>query len=85
MERSIYSSPEQEMKIVKLGRSLITACEMGELHAGNDEDSLLLWNAAVTAGNKMTSIGLTYSRFSSADDLTPLEKRAVSMYLVGQD
>tara|TARA_B110000858_G_C17430787_1_gene305366 strand:- start:131 stop:388 length:258 start_codon:yes stop_codon:yes gene_type:complete len=85
MERSIYSSPEKEMQIVKLGRRLITACEMGELHSGNDEDSLMLWNAAVTAGNKMTTIGLTYSRFHSVEDLTALEKRAVSIYLDGQE
>ena len=69
------------MKIVKVGRSIITACEMGELHAGNDEKSLTLWNAAVTAGNKMTTIGLTYSRFKDLTDLSPLETEAVMVYL----
>ena len=77
MERSIYTSPEQQMKVVNIGRGLITACEMGELWPGNDEKSLLLWNAAVTAGNKMTTIGLTYSRFESISDLTALEREAV--------
>jgi hypothetical protein len=81
MDRSIYTSPEHQMKIVKLGRSIITACEMGELHAGNDEKSLVLWNAAVTAGNKMTTIGLTYSRFKDLTDLSSLESEAVMVYL----
>ncbi len=78
---SIYTSPESQMAIVKMGREIITMCEVGELHAGNDEESLQLWNAAVTAGNKMTTIGLTYSRFNSVDDLTPLEKKAVLTYV----
>jgi hypothetical protein len=73
------------MKIVKLGREIITACEMGELHAGNDEDSLRLWNAAVTAGNKMTTIGLTYSRFNGISDLTKTEQTAVQEFLIAKD
>ena len=78
---SIYTSPESQMHIVKLGREIITACEMGELHPGNDEESLRLWNAAVTAGNKMTTIGLTYSRFKTVNDLTPLEQDSVLTYI----
>jgi hypothetical protein len=85
MENSIYTSPESQMKIVKLGREIITACEMGELHAGNDEDSLRLWNAAVTAGNKMTTIGLTYSRFNGISDLTKTEQTAVQEFLIAKD
>ena len=85
MENSIYTSPESEMKIVKLGREIITACEMGELHAGNDEDSLRLWNAAVTAGNKMTTIGLTYSRFNGISDLTKTEQIAVQEFLLAKE
>jgi hypothetical protein len=85
MENSIYTSPESQMKIVKLGREIITACEMGELHAGNDEDSLRLWNAAVTAGNKMTTIGLTYSRFNGISDLTKTEQTAVQEFLIAKE
>ena len=85
MENSIYTSPESQMKIVKLGREIITACEMGELHAGNDEDSLRLWNAAVTAGNKMTTIGLTYSRLNGISDLTKTEQTAVQEFLIAKE
>ncbi len=40
-----------------------------------------MWNAAVTAGNKLVTVGLTYSRFESTDDLTSNEKKAVIHYL----
>ena len=45
----------QEQAYVNLGRKLITLCENNELYNGKDEESLQLWNAAVTAGNKFVS------------------------------
>ena len=58
----------QEQAYVELGRKLITLCENNELFNGKDEESLQLWNAAVTAGNKFTSFGTTWSNFKSPSE-----------------
>lgn len=72
----------QEQAYVELGRKLITLCENNELFNGKDEESLQLWNAAVTAGNKFTSFGTTWSNFKSpSEDLSPIERKAVLKYL----
>ena len=39
---------DNEEKFVRMGRNLITLCELNKLYPKNDE----MWNAAVTAGNK---------------------------------
>ena len=41
----------------------------------------LLWNAAVTAGNKMVTAGTTWTRFEDVGSLTPDEKKALLGYL----
>ena len=71
----------QEQAYVNLGRKLITLCENNELYNGKDEESLQLWNAAVTAGNKFISFGTTWSKFKSHKDLSPIERKAVLKYL----
>lgn len=75
---SIYENfGEHEEQFVRMGRNLITLCEMNKLYPKDD----LMWNAAVTAGNKLVTVGLTYSRVNTADDLTSNEKKAVLKYL----
>ena len=44
-----------------MGRNLITLAEKNEIYPKDD----LLWNAAVTAGNKLVSLGTTWSNFKS--------------------
>jgi frataxin-like iron-binding protein CyaY len=73
-----------EKAYVDLGRKLITLCENNKLFNGQDEESLTLWNAAVTAGNKFISFGTTWTRFKSHEDLSAIEKKAVRKYLDGE-
>jgi frataxin-like iron-binding protein CyaY len=70
-----------EKTYVELGRTLITLCEKNEIFNGQDEESLTMWNAAVTAGNKMCTYGTTWSKFKSTEDLSEIEKKAVLQYL----
>lgn len=74
----------QEKAYVDLGRKLITLCENNELFNGQDEESLTLWNAAVTAGNKFITFGTTWTQFKSHEDLSAIEKKAVLKYLEGE-
>ncbi len=74
---SYYGDSPAVQKIVKMGRELITLCEKNELYPKDD----LMWNAAVTAGNKMVTAGTTWARFTDTSSLTELEKKAVLGYL----
>lgn len=74
---SYYGDSPAVQKIVKIGREMITLCEENKLFPKDD----LLWNAAVTAGNKMVTAGTTWTRFESVESLTPDEKKALLGYL----
>ena len=76
-----YAEDPKVMQVVRLGQELITACENGTLFAGNDDESYELWNAAVTAGNKMTTYGMVWSNFKSLSQLDKVQKKAVVTYL----
>ena len=76
-----YAEDPKVMQVVKLGRELITKCENGELFPGNDDESYELWNAAVTAGNRMTTYGMVWSNFKSMTQLNKIERKAVLFYL----
>ena len=67
---------DNEEKMVRMGRNLITLCEQNKLYPKNDE----MWNAAVTAGNQLVTINTTYG-MQSLSELKTLEKKAVSDYL----
>tara|TARA_B100000902_G_C27229387_1_gene873975 strand:+ start:393 stop:665 length:273 start_codon:yes stop_codon:yes gene_type:complete len=67
---------EKEEKIVRMGRNLITLCEKNELYPKDDE----MWNAAVTAGNRLVTINTTYG-MKSLRELKTNEAKAVSHYL----
>ena len=71
---SIYDRYED--KIVRMGRNLITMCEKNEIFPKNDE----MWNAAVTAGNKLVTINTTYG-MKSLSELKDNEKKAVYHYI----
>ena len=74
-----YGDTPTVKKIVKMGRDLITLCEKNELYPKDD----LMWNAAVTAGNKMVTAGTPgwTCRFKDVSSLTTLERKAVLGYL----
>ena len=67
---------DNEEKMVRMGRNLITLCEQNKLYPKNDE----IWNAAVTAGNRLVTINTTYG-MKSLSELKKLEKNAVYDYL----
>tara|TARA_Y100000015_G_scaffold33400_1_gene33438 strand:- start:357 stop:620 length:264 start_codon:yes stop_codon:yes gene_type:complete len=76
-----YAEDPKVMQVVRLGQELISACENGELFPGNDDESYELWNAAVTAGNRMTTYGMVWSNFKSLEQLDKIQKKAVMHYL----
>lgn len=67
---------DKEEKIVRMGRNLITLCEQNKLYPKDDE----MWNAAVTAGNRLVTINTTYG-MKSLKELRTNEAKAVSHYL----
>ena len=80
-----YAEDPKVMQVVRLGQELITKCENGELFPDNDDESYELWNAAVTAGNKMTTYGMVWRSFKSMSQLNNIQKKAVLMYLNQKD
>ena len=81
MLKDYYADGPQVMKIVKLGREMITKAEKNEIFNGNDDDSYELWNALVTAGNKFTTYGMTWSPFKKLTDLSKMESKEVRLFL----
>ena len=76
-----YAEDPKVMQVVRLGQELITKCENGELFPDNDDESYELWNALVTAGNKFTTYGMTWSKFTELTDLSKIESKAVRGFL----
>ena len=76
-QMSYYGDSPAVAKIVKIGREMITLCEENKLFPKDD----LLWNAAVTAGNKMVTAGTTWTRFIGPSSLTKNERTALLGYL----
>ncbi|MBF84000.1 MAG: hypothetical protein CL489_05930 [Acidobacteria bacterium] len=79
--KPVYEDDNQVRKIVEIGRNLVTLCEENLLYAKND----LMWNAAVTAGNKLVTVGMTWTRFTSLADLNKNETKALYKYLTKKD
>ena len=69
---SIYEINTNERKLIDLGRRMITMCEENKVFADKDE----LWNACVTAGNKLITVGTTYG-MKSINDFSVIEKKAL--------
>ena len=81
MLKEYYADDPQVMQIVKLGREMITKAESNEIYSDNDDESYELWNALVTAGNKFTTYGMTWSKFAELTDLSKIESKAVRGFL----
>ena len=77
LKYSYYDDSPAIKKIVKIGRDLISLCEDNKLYPKDDE----LWNAAVTAGNKMVTAGTPWARFKHTSSLNNVEKKALLGYL----
>ena len=74
---SYYDDSPQVKQFVKLGRELISLAEENKLYPEDDA----LWNAAVTAGNKLVTAGTPWARFKDTNCLSKLEKQALLGYL----
>lgn len=75
--KGYYEMTQSEKRIVEIARNMMREVEENRLFQDDDD----LWNAAMSAGNKMVTIGLPFSRFNKIDDLTSSEKRAVRTFL----
>lgn len=64
------------MKLVKLGREMITQAEENKVFAKDDAK----WNTCVVAGNKLTTIGTVYG-LKSISDLKQSEKDVLLEFL----
>ena len=78
--KGYYEMTDVEKQIVELARSMMYEVEERNMFCDNDE----MWNAAMSAGNKMVTIGLPFSRFEGVNDLTNKEQRAVKMFLASR-
>lgn len=74
---SYYDDSPQVKQFVKLGRELISLAEENKIYPKDDA----LWNAAVTAGNKLVTAGTPWARFKDTSSFNQLEKQAVLGYL----
>ena len=74
---SYYDDSPQVKQFVKLGRELISLAEENKIYPKDDA----LWNAAVTAGNKLVTAGTPWARFKDTNSFNELEKQAVLGYL----
>jgi hypothetical protein len=72
----IYENESAIKKIVELGRRMISKCEYEGAFKDDDE----MWNNAVTAGNRLCTIGTTWG-IQSVTDLSPQEQKAVKTFL----
>lgn len=67
---------ETTMKLVKLGREMITQAEENKVFAKDDAK----WNTCVVAGNRLTTIGTTWG-LQSVKDLKTNEREIVLEFL----
>jgi|TARA_B110000444_G_C18398495_1_gene392585 hypothetical protein len=80
MKQNLYEDNYAVKKIVEIGRNMITACERNLLFPKDD----LMWNRAVTAGNKLTTFGTTWG-IQSVKELSSDESKAVQEFLENKD
>ena len=67
---------ETTIKLVKLGREMITQAEENKVFAKDDAK----WNTCVVAGNRLTTIGTTWG-LQSVKDLKTNEREVVLEFL----
>jgi len=76
MKVSYYEDSPEVKKLVEIGRNMISLCEANELYPKDD----YMWNQAVVCGNKLTTIGTTWSNVKSIKDLSVDERKAMLHY-----
>ena len=59
--KGYYEMTQSEKRIVEIARNMMREVEENRLFQDDDD----LWNAAMSAGNKMVTIGLPFSRFNN--------------------
>ena len=67
---------DETMKLVKLGREMITQAEENKVFAKDDAK----WNTCVVAGNKLTTIGTTWG-LQEIKDLKKSEREIILEFL----
>ena len=67
---------DETMKLVKLGREMITQAEENKVFAKDDAK----WNTCVVAGNRLTTIGTTWG-LQSVKDLKTNEREIILEFL----
>ena len=78
---SLFGSTSLKEKLMSYASKEAIKRGKEAIFGGDDEESLTLWNAAVTAGNKFVSYGMVWSKFTGIDCLSAIEKSAVKQYL----
>tara|TARA_B100001245_G_scaffold229554_1_gene208019 strand:- start:454 stop:720 length:267 start_codon:yes stop_codon:yes gene_type:complete len=71
-----YEDNPQFRQLIKLGRDMITLCEENKIFADDDAK----WNACVTAGNRLVTVGTTYG-LKDIRELSPLERLALREFM----
>jgi|TARA_B100001093_G_C25936776_1_gene639168 hypothetical protein len=67
---------DETMKLVKLGREMITQAEENKVFAKDDAK----WNTCVVAGNRLTTIGTTWG-LQEIKDLKKSEREIILEFL----
>lgn len=76
MKIHYFGMSEAEKYMADLGRKLVKSAEEMTIEY-NDEE----WNAAVTAGDKLTRFGTTYGPKSLTKDFSKEERKVILQYL----
>jgi hypothetical protein len=77
MQKSYYGDSKEIARLVYIGRQMITLAEQNVLYPKDD----YMWNQAVVCGNKLTTVGTTWTRLNSLSELSKDEKKALLHYL----
>ena len=75
--QNYYDDSKQIKRLVEIGRQMITLAEQNVLYPKDD----YMWNQAVVCGNKLTTVGTTWTSLNSLSDLSKDEKKALLHYL----
>jgi hypothetical protein len=71
-----YEDNPHIQKLIKLGRDMIQACEYDNIFKEDDAK----WNACVTAGNKLTTVGTVWG-IQTLEELSLFEREIVTEYM----
>jgi len=80
MKINVYDMTPAEKYMANLGREIVKSAEE-MLIQYNDEE----WNAAITAGDKLTRFGSMYGPKSFKDDFSSTERQVTLRYIDKKD